>query len=71
MTVSGNRDLNEYTLDPGNEFLVRDNFTGSPTVTVSADSAGTYTIQALYDRNYASFIYGCTANTSELSPAGG
>ena len=55
LTVSGNRDLNEYTLDD-NEFLIRDNFAGIPTVTVSADSAGTYTIQALYDRNYASFI---------------
>ena len=67
LTVSGQRDLNESTY-PDNEFLVRDNFTGSPTVTVSADSAGTYTIQALYDRNYASFIYGCTADTSELAP---
>lgn len=67
LDVSGQRDLNERTY-PGNEFLVRDNFTGTPTVTVSAESEGTYTIQALYDANYTGFVHFCTANTSRLAP---
>ena len=70
LTVSRNSDLNEYTY-LGDEFLVRDNFSGSPTVTVSASGPGTYTIQALEDANYTNFITDCTEDTNALMPSVG
>ena len=67
LTVSGQSDVNEYTYPP-DEFIIRDNFSGNPMVTVSADSPGTYIIQAFDDRQYTAFINDCTAETNALSP---
>ena len=67
LEVSGHSDVNEYTL-PGNEFLIRDDFSGNPTVTVSADSAGAYTIQALDDARFTSFVTACITETNALVP---
>ena len=70
LTVSGQSDLNEYTY-PGNEFVVRDNFSGSPTITVTADEPGTYTIQALDDGSYTDFVANCLAEANALDPTVG
>ena len=67
LTVSGQSDLNEFTY-PDNEFLVRDNLSGSPTITVTADEPGTYTIQALDDVRYTAFVAECLAEANVLDP---
>ena len=59
--LGGLGDVNEYAFYLDDEFYIVDNFSGSPTVTVSADSPGTYTIQAFDHTRYTNFINDCTA----------
>ncbi len=67
--VVGQSDLNEY---PGFfDYLIQDNFSGSPYIKVTAVYGGRYLIQAIDDTEYTDFVTECTADTNALDPAPG
>ena len=68
--VVGQRHVNAYIYPP-DAFIIYDNFTGSPRPRVTAAVPGTYTVQALDDTVYTSFIQECTEATKSLDPSVG